>query len=32
MIAVNVDELLERMDGSSYSDYCHLLVIVYWNI
>ena len=32
MISNNVNELIERMDGSSYADYCRILIAVYWNM
>lgn len=25
-----VDELLERMDGMKYSDFCRAILVVYW--
>ena len=26
----DVDNLLERMDGMKYSDFCRAILVVYW--
>lgn len=29
---VDVDRLIDRADNICYSDYCRLLLVVYWNL
>ena len=28
----NINSLLDRMDFACYSDYCRMVIVVWWNI